>query len=715
MKKPTDTQHSASIYREEYAFLEEARHALDEPALAQDALREAYRALFAKHESLLGKIVKMTGVGDKAQLRLLNANTRIKEQQQELAQQNARLEQEIIIREKAEKAAETANQAKSSFLASMSHEIRTPMNAIIGFTHLALRTKPDPRLHDYLSKILSSANALLGIINDILDFSKIEAGKMDMEDTLFFLSDVMDNLSALLTAKAEEKGIKLLFALDSDLPDTFIGDPLRLGQILINLTNNAIKFTDSGEVVIAAKRISINEKLVKLNFAVRDTGIGLTPEQIDGLFKPFTQADSTTTRKYGGTGLGLSICKRLTEMMNGDIAVTSEPGKGSVFTFTAEFGQAVGEKQQEPSPTPDDTANLAAISLDPIRGARVLLAEDNTINQQVATELLEQAGIIVTIAADGREAVKAVRQDTFDLVFMDIQMPEMDGFEASRKIRRNARLKDMPIIAMTAHVMAGVREKCLAAGMDGHLAKPIDPTELTAALLKWIKPGERAPSASQRAGRDKKKTLDLPVQLPGLDIADALQRLGGNRKLLKKLLINFADDFFDAPLKIRKALDSDDMEYIRRTAHTIKGVAGNIGAQKLSKAAADLETASLNGHPDEGIINHFETILNRATAATGTLKTDPPETPADISETWTLPPDIREKLPSLLSELDACLESGQFKAVQYAENLKRLLPGAAFREPLERLADHIDNYDFDEARVPAAEIAALLDIAPERR
>jgi len=753
--------------------------------------------------------------------------------------------------QKEKELAESANKVKSDFLANMSHEIRTPMNAIIGLTHLAMRTKPTPRQHDYMAKILSSANALLGIINDILDFSKIEAGKLDMEHTRFLLSDVMENLSALLAPVAEGKGIEILFATDPDVPLALMGDSLRLGQVLINLTSNAIKFTDFGEIVIAVKLTGMDENRVKLCFAVRDTGIGLSENQIVGLFRPFTQADVSTTREYGGTGLGLTICKRLVEMMNGEISVTSQAGQGSVFTFTAEFGQPAVKRRKRFLPAPDlmglrvlvaddnaaarellqeilesfsfevsltatgleaicelenaqqpydlvltdykmpgmdgieateqikkhtglsqipiiimisaygreevrkraarigvdaflikpiersllfntiislfgeqaeaksrvktpDASDTVANDLSSIKGASVLLVEDNTINQQVATELLEQAGIIVTVAANGREALEAVSQAAFDMIFMDLQMPEMDGYEASRAIRQDARFADIPIIAITAHAMSGIREKCLHAGMNDHLSKPIDPQALTAALVRWIKPEARATRLSHRMQGDKKHAQDLPEQMPDLDITDALKRLGGNRALLKKLLIDFADEYSDTAAKLREALDSGDIEYIRRTAHTIKGVAGNLGAEKLSQAATELESACVNGHPDEGILSHFKTLLNLAVASADTLKTAPPEAPADISDTETLPPDVREKLPSLLSELDACLESGQFKAVRYAENLKKLLPNSAFREPLERLAEHIANYDFDEARVPAAEIAGLLGITPDQ-
>ncbi|MDM8540956.1 response regulator [Desulfococcaceae bacterium HSG9] len=640
--------------------------------------------------------------------------------------------------------AELANRAKSDFLANMSHEIRTPMNAIIGFTHLSLRMKTTPRQHDYLSKTLSSAEALLGIINDILDFSKIEAGKLDMEHTSFFLKDVMENLSALLGPAAEEKGIEILFVTDPDVPSALLGDSLRLGQVLINLTNNAIKFTNTGKIVIATKLIEMDVNRVKLRFAVRDTGIGLTPKQIAGLFQPFTQADATTTRKYGGTGLGLTISKRLVEMMNGDISVTSQPGNGSVFAFTAEFGLTAvtqiikkgrkrplspSEPMDQQAPVPYDSDEVD--SLANIKNASVLLVEDNAINQQVATELLEQAGMIVTIASDGREAVKVVNQTpVFDLVFMDLEMPEMDGYDASRAIRLDTRFTDIPIIAMTAHAMSGVKEKCLDAGMNDHLSKPIDPPELNAALVRWIKPkikecklqfAKETPDLRNRVfpknpiSKRPISSNGLPQQMPDLDIDTALKRLGGNRKLLKKLLINFADDYSDITEILRKALASGDTEYIRRTAHTIKGVAGNIGADKLSEVAAELEAASVNGFPNDEIMNHFETVLNRTTASAGTLKTQPPKVPAAVSDSSPKSDTDREKLASLLSELDGYLEHGQFKAAQLIDILKPLLSGPDFREPLERLEEHIDDYNFDEAREPVAEIAKLLNITLERR
>ncbi len=631
----------------------------------------------------------------------------------------------------AKEVAEAATKAKSDFLANMSHEIRTPMNAIIGMSHLASKTDLTPKQYDYISKIQLSANSLLGIINDILDFSKIEAGKLDMESSKFQLEDVLDNLANLIGIKAEEKGLDLLFNLEKGVPTALIGDPLRLGQILINLCNNAVKFSDRGAVIVSISSVEKKNDKVKLNFSVQDSGIGLTEEQKNKLFQSFSQADTSITRKYGGTGLGLSISKKLCEMMGGEILVKSVLGKGSTFSFTAFFGlhaakslplipspdlrgkkvlivddnqasreilqsmlesmsftvsQSVSgeeaiedimgadkkgkpfelvymdwqmpgmngiatsrkiralslsrqpriimvtaygrediinqsanlklegflvkpvnrsllfdttmaafgrEKTKEYDMKSDKTKEFKALK--DIMGARILLAEDNEINQQVAREILEQGGLVVEIANNGREVLEISEKHHYDAILMDIQMPEIDGIEATRIIRsRDSEASKIPIIAMTAHAMAKDREKSIDAGMNDHITKPITPDELFAALAKWIKhekreiPGDLFKKSSregQQAGNNA-----LP-QIPEIDIPSGLSRIGGNEKLYGSLLVKFCKDYADAAKQIKDALAHKDMQMAARLAHTVKGVAGNLGARSLQKGSEEIESA----------------------------------------------------------------------------------------------------------------------------
>jgi two-component system sensor histidine kinase/response regulator len=713
--------------------------------------------------------------------------------------------------------AEDATKAKSDFLANMSHEIRTPMNAVIGMAHLALKTDLSAKQYDYLKKIDISAKSLLGIINDILDFSKIEAGKLTMESVDFQLEDTLDNISTLVGIKTQEKGLELLFKTDPSMPAALVGDPLRLGQILVNLSNNAVKFTDSGEIVISTELIQKDDAQVTLKFSVRDSGIGMTAEQAAKLFQPFMQADSSTTRKYGGTGLGLTISKRLAEMMGGEIWVESEPGRGSTFNFTASFGLGKEKAKKRFKTTPDlrgmkvlvvdDNAtsrnilkemlesfsfevSLAASgeegltelenasgsqpfelvimdwqmpgmdgieasrriknhrrlskippivlvtaygreevmqqaeavglegfllkpvtpsmlfdaimqslgkalpevppvtrrkeqearALENIQGARVLLVEDNEINQQVAREILEGAGLIVTLVSNGQEAVNAVKENNYDAVLMDVQMPVMDGYTATRKIREwekevsGQKTKDrkegsalspqssaLPIIAMTAHAMAGDEQKSLEAGMNGHVTKPIDPDQLFATLQKWIKPVtkrtvvQRSPTrdAPAGAGQTLPKEDELPASLAGFDLTAGLARLMGNKRLYRKLLLDFGAGYGGVAGDIRKALAAKDFAQAHSLVHNLKGLAGNLEATGLQAAAVAMEKL-VKGQAAETAsdrelkqkLKELESALEQALNAVQTLgpmaEKKTIENIAD--ETSSVPPELAQKV-----------------------------------------------------------------------
>ena len=502
-----------------------------------------------------------------------------------------RKEAEAVMR-LAKEASEAASAAKSEFLANMSHEIRTPLNAILGLTYLLKQEDPSPAQRERLSKMEVAGRHLLSLINDILDLSKIEAGRMDLEHTNFHLSAVLDNVASIIRDTATDKGLRLETDTDG-VPLWLWGDVTRLRQALLNFAGNAVKFTERGRICLRSRLLDEQGDALLVRFEVEDTGIGLTPEQQSRLFQAFAQADGSTARRFGGTGLGLALTRRLVELMGGQIGVASTPGVGSTFWFSVPLQRGHGPMPILPSATIATGADTLLRTRH--RGARILLAEDNAINVEVVLEMLHGVGIDVAVAANGREAVEQARHQTFDLVLMDMQMPELGGIEATRLIRALPHWDDRPIIALTANAFAEDRQACLAAGMNDILTKPVEPDLFYATVLHWLAPtarGERQlvqTVATNPADTDDDQRVQALRTLPEVDVDSGLAMLRGNRRKYLALLGQLVDSQALQLAELEQALDSGDLARARRLAHSLKGAAATLGLTAIAETASALE------------------------------------------------------------------------------------------------------------------------------